>query len=166
MDDYVVARLGASHTLDGFECGNDALTAWLVQSARTADNKGTARVWVYTQRSSQVVVGYVALSPHLVKRDGESALMRGDPHEIPAILLGKLAVDNQLRGHGHGGELLHAALTLSIQAVDRAGGRYVVVDAIDDEATSFYEHFGFVVMPSVERRLIRKVSAIKADLGI
>lgn len=166
MDDYVVARLSTSHVLDGFECAHDALTAWLKQSARTADNKGIARVWVYTMQSSEAVVGYFALSPHLVKRDGDSKLMRGDPDEIPAILLGKLAVDNQLRGKGHGGELLHAALTLCVQAVDRAGGRYVVVDAIDDEAQSFYEHYGFTAMPSAELRLIRKASAIKADLGL
>jgi hypothetical protein len=42
-------------------------------------------------------------------------------------------------------------------------GRYVVLDAIDDNACQFYEHYGFTATPRPDR-LVRKVSDIEADI--
>src|SRR5262249_55515868 len=48
----------------------------------------------------------------------------------------------ELHGTGLGGILLHDALFRAVAASQQAGGRYVVVDAIDDNARQFYEHYG------------------------
>jgi ribosomal protein L14E/L6E/L27E len=50
-----------------------------------------------------------------------------------------------------------------VAASQQAGGRYVVVDAIDDNASRFYEHYGFTTTPRSDR-LARKVSDIEADI--
>jgi hypothetical protein len=50
-----------------------------------------------------------------------------------------------------------------VAASQQAGGRYVVVDAIDDNARQFYEHHGFTPAPRPDR-LVRKVSDIEADI--
>jgi hypothetical protein len=42
-----------------------------------------------------------------------------------------------------------------VAAVEAAGGRLIVVDAIDDEAVRFYEHFEFTPTP-VPYRLVMK----------
>jgi GNAT superfamily N-acetyltransferase len=92
-------------------------------------------------------------------------LGRGDPDRVPALLLARLALDRTLHGQGLGTELLLDALTRALAASNRVGGRYLVVDAIDDRAVAFYEHHGFLRVPgSALRRLVRKVSDIEASL--
>ena len=59
--------------------------------------------------------------------------------------------------------MLHDALSRAVAASQQAGGRYVVVDAIDDNARQFYEHHGFATTPRPDR-LVRKVSDIEADI--
>jgi hypothetical protein len=49
-----------------------------------------------------------------------------------------------------------------VAASQQADGRYVV-DAIDDNARQFYEHYGFTSTPRLDR-LVRKVSDIEADI--
>jgi hypothetical protein len=62
-----------------------------------------------------------------------------------------------------GGILLYDALSRAVVASQQAGGRYVVVDGIDDNARQFYEHYGFTATPRPDR-LVRKVSDIEADI--
>ena len=89
---------------------------------------------------------------------------RGDLNEIPAILLARLALDESLHGTGLGAQLLVDALSRIVGAVEAAGGRYIVVDAIDDRAVAFYEHFGFTRTSDVAFRMFMRVSDAKASL--
>jgi len=52
-----------------------------------------------------------------------------------------------------------------VRASIQVGGRFVVVDAIDDAAVAFYRHYGFHPCPIPGRRLVRKVSDIAAALN-
>jgi GNAT superfamily N-acetyltransferase len=153
------------HDLDGFRCGHDELDAWLIAHARTALGQGT-RTYLLVDGGG-LVRGYYAIAPHLLSRDdAPPRLARGAPRQIPAILLAKLAVDRSLHGQGIGAELLVAALTTIIDAARRAGGRVVVVDAIDDNARRFYEHHDFGVIPGKEHRLVMKLSTAAKALGL
>jgi hypothetical protein len=49
-------------------------------------------------------------------------------------------------------------------ASQHASARLVVVDAIDETASSFYEHHGFRRIPNTGR-LVQKMSDIEAALG-
>ena len=46
-----------------------------------------------------------------------------------------------------------------------AAARFVVVDAIDERAASFYGHFGFEPTPGKPARLVHKPSSIEGALG-
>lgn len=156
-------RLGSRHEVSGFRCGNEVLDAWLRQHAATAQAKRTSVTYVWT-RGDAVVVAYYSLAPHLIENaELPRRLGRGDPRQIPAILLARLALAEELRGSGLGGVLLHDALTQAVEASQQVGGRYVVVDAIDADAERFYQHFGFTATPR-QARLVRKVSDIEADI--
>ena len=151
--------------LDGFGCGHDELDAWLLAHARTALGQGT-RTYVLVDGDG-LVRGYYAIAPHLLNRaEAPSRLARGAPRQIPAILLAKLAVDRRLHGQGVGADLLVVALTTIVDAARRAGGRVVVVDAIDDSAHSFYEHHDFAPVPGNDRRLVMKLSTAAKALGL
>ncbi len=91
---------------------------------------------------------------------------RGAPRRIPAILLAKLALHSRLQGQGFGAELLVQALTTIVEAARSAGGRIVVVDAIDESAVSFYRAHDFQPSPSDPHRLIMKLSTAARSLGL
>ncbi|HUB41092.1 MAG TPA: GNAT family N-acetyltransferase [Streptosporangiaceae bacterium] len=160
---YHSERLAPSHDVSGFRCGNQALDFWLREHAATAQAKRTSVTYVWT-RGDRVVVAYYSLAPHLIENaELPRRLGRGDPRQIPGLLLARLALADELRGTGLGGVLLHDALTRAVAASQQVGGRYVVVDAIDQEAEHFYQHFGFAATPR-PARLVRKVSDIEADI--
>jgi hypothetical protein len=52
----------------------------------------------------------------------------------------------------------------TMQAADIAGIRAFAVHAKDDEARSFYEHFGFTSLPSDPYHLFRLLKDIRASL--
>jgi predicted GNAT family N-acyltransferase len=160
---YRSERLSASHEISAFDCGNEVLDSWLRNHAATTQAKRTCVTYVWTRGDASVVACY-SLAPHLIENaDLPRRLGRGDPRQIPAVLLARLALSHELRGSGLGGILLYDALSRAVAASQQAGGRYVVVDAIDQAATRFYEHFGFAQTPR-EQRLVRKVSDIEADI--
>ena len=163
---YRVEPLTEAHDLDSFDCGEPALNAWLTQHARRATGQGT-RTYLLIDEARDEVVGYFALAPHLIARDETPrSVGRGAPRRIPAILLAKLALDERLHGQGLGAELLIHALRTIIGAARSAGGRIIVVDAIDETAASFYRAHGFQPSPSDPYRLVMKLSTVARALGL
>lgn len=151
--------------LSRFGCGHDQLDSWLIAHARTALGQGT-RIYVLVDGDG-LVRGYYAIAPHLLNRaQAPPRPARGAPRLIPAILLAKLAVDRPLHGQGIGADLLVAALITIIDAARVAGGRIIVVDAIDDNVRRFYEHHDFAPVPGNDRRLVMKLSTAAKALGL
>jgi hypothetical protein len=61
--------------------------------------------------------------------------------------------------------LLVHALTTIVVAARSAGGRLVVVDAVNEDAASFYRANDFRPSPTDPRRLIMKLSTAARALG-
>ncbi len=163
---YRVEPLGSGHDLEHFACGNRELDEWLKRHARSATGQGT-RTYVLIDEASRTVAGYFALAPHLIEREqAPPSIGRGAPQRIPAILLAKLALHERLQGQGLGTELLVHALTTIVAAARSAGGRIVVVDAIDEVAAGFYHAHDFRPSPTNPRRLVLKLSTIARTLGL
>lgn len=159
-------RLRAEHDLSHFSSGKPQLDVWLRNSAISADRQGTGRTYVCLTDLDKVAA-YFTLAPHVVRRaEVPTSLGHGGPDAIPSILLAKLALDTTLHGQGLGAALLAVALETALDAMKKAGGRLIVVDAIDEAAASFYEHHGFKRVPSHPFRLAMKASAAAASLGV
>jgi len=125
----------------------------------------TGRTFVWRAEEGRVVA-YFTLAAHLVAREHMPPKVgRGSPQAIPAVLLARLALDRSLTGQGLGGELLWDALSRAVAASQQVAARLVVVDAIDDAAVGFYQHFGFVPVPGNPRRLVQKMTDIEAALA-
>ncbi len=164
---FISEQLDDGHDLSHFDCDRSALNDWLRKSALHSRAMGTARTFVWVDESTASVVAYYAIAPHLVQRDVlPSAVGRGSPDQIPALLLARLALSRDYQGRGLGAQLLLDALELIVANARRVGGRLVVVDAIDDRATAFYEHHGFERLPNREDRLVQKLSRVAATLGM
>jgi GNAT superfamily N-acetyltransferase len=161
-----IEPLAGSHDLDAFTCGHPSLDTWLREHAQHATRQGT-RTYLLIEDKTDAVVGYFAIAPHLIERDETPRRIgRGAPQRIPAILLAKLALQERLHGQGLGAELLIHALTTIVIAARSAGGRIVVVDAIDDNAASFYAAHDFEPTPNDPHRLVLKLSTVAKALGL
>lgn len=148
--------LGDQH-LDDFDCGNDELTTWLQRHAKTATGQGTRTTLLIDE--DRHVVAYFSIAPHLLDRDALPAKIgRGAPRQIPAILLAKLAVSSTHHGQGLGTDLLVNAIRAIISAARSAGGKLIVVDAIDNAAAAFFRHHDFDPLPNRADRLVMKLS--------
>lgn len=163
---YRLEGLEPHHDLDAFRCGRPALDEWLRLHARTATGHGT-RTYVLLAESNNEVVGYFAIAPHLLEREqAPRSIGRGAPARIPAILLAKLVLDERLHGQGLGSELLVQALTTIVTAARTAGGRVIVVDAIDEPAAAFYRAHDFQAIPNDPQRLVIKLSTAAGALEL
>ncbi|HZV73130.1 MAG TPA: hypothetical protein VFF79_05385 [Conexibacter sp.] len=161
-----VEPLADDHDLDAFTCGHPSLDAWLREHARNATRQGT-RTYLLLDNDTNAIAGYFAIAPHLLERDqAPRRVGRGAPSRIPAILLAKLALNEHLHGQGLGAELLVHALATIVNAARSAGGRVVTVDAIDDNATSFYQAHDFTPTPDDPHRLIMKLSTAARALDL
>jgi GNAT superfamily N-acetyltransferase len=162
----VVEPLTNEHDVASFDCGNSDLTDWLRKHARNAVGQGT-RSYVLIEDGHRQVLGYFALAPHLIEREElPRRVGRGAPRQVPAILLAKLALDTRLQGQGLGRELLIRALSTVVDAALVAGGKVVVVDAVDDAAARFYEAHDFAAVPGHSRRLVMKLSTVAKALDM
>ena len=70
---------------------------------------------------------------------------------LPAVRIGRLAVDEKFHGRGLGASMLMNAVHGTLQ--DAAAAFMLLVDAKNDRAIAFYEHHGFRPLTSQPRRL-------------
>ncbi|MHB8296699.1 MAG: GNAT family N-acetyltransferase [Acidimicrobiales bacterium] len=140
--------LTGEHVLAGFDCGKPALNDWLVRRSRGNQSAGTSRTWVVVEAGTRRVVAYYASSTASVLRStAPRPFGRNQPDEIPAILLGRMAVDHKHQGHGLGAALLKHFIAKAAQVSGPVGVRLLLVHAKDAEAQGFYRHYGFVESP-------------------
>jgi predicted N-acetyltransferase YhbS len=162
---YVSQRLDPSrHDVTAFTCGDVSLDVWLHEQASAANARGTARTWVWRDKSG-AVVAYYALAAHKVGRaQVPTAAGRGGPAEIPSVLLARLALARDLHSQGLGTALVSDALERIVDATQTVGARLVVVDAMSEGVATFYERLGFRRIPA-SLLLVQKVSDIAVSLA-
>lgn len=142
------------HDLVGFSCGNESLDRWLRNSADRAQRQNTGRTWVWHDGSYRVAA-YYTLAAHMLDRAVTTENPGSVPSDIPATLLCKLALSRNLQGQGLGTQLLADAVTRCARSNDLVASRYVVADAIDDDAERFYLRHRFIKIPDTARLYIR-----------
>jgi predicted GNAT family N-acyltransferase len=160
-----VEALGKHHDRAAFDCGAAALDRYLHEQARQDADKHVAAAFVLTAPPAVKVLGYYTLSASVVNA-GElpDILAKKLPRypQLPVTLLGRLAVDQSMKGHGLGQFLLMDALHRSLHAAAQIAAMAVVVDAKDEAAEAFYRHFNFVPLQQRPRRLFLPMKAVAA----
>ena len=81
---------------------------------------------------------------------------------VPAALLGRLAVSQEWQGKGLGSILLADALLRTART--ELGVFAMIVDAKDDAARRFYQHFGFTLLLGHERRMMLPIATALLQL--
>lgn len=147
--------LGASHLLEGFNCGNIALDHWLIRDARQAQASGSAKTFVVVADNPQVV-GYFSLTVGQIDTlDAPERFRQGmGQYPLPVVILARLAVSTAAQGQGIGLGLLKDAIRRTLLISDNAGIRAMMTHPIDAAATQFYKRFGFVASPAGDQQLL------------
>ncbi|MEO7198346.1 MAG: GNAT family N-acetyltransferase [Solirubrobacterales bacterium] len=162
---FTSEELREHHDRSRFDSGNADLGRSLGDHALHVRAMQAGRTFVW-HAGDGIVVAYFTLAAHLVSKEAVPPPAGGSsPSVIPAILLGRLALDRSEHGRGLGAELLWDALSRAMAANRQGAARLVVVDAADAATASFYRHFGFKPIPGHPHRLIQKLSSIEPALG-
>ncbi len=159
-----IVRLEKLHKRDLFDCGEPELNEYLKKYARQNSDKGIARAFVaMPDDGSNRILGYYTLSSsHIGFEELPDTYRKRMPrYPIPAIRLGRLAVDQSMQGHGLGGILLIDALYRSLRVAEEIAVKVVIVDAKHEQAKQFYRHFGFVELVDKPLNLFLPVETIK-----
>lgn len=157
---FVVELLDPTiHDRNGFYCANATLTRYLHIYANQDLKRNLAKIYVAVKNNPTAIVekkkiyGYFSLSAYsLCCYDLPAQENFGGYPQIPAILLGRLAIQAEQR-ELFGYTLLARALKECKSIANQLGARIVVVDAIDDRAETFYIRQGFERIKSSMMRL-------------
>ncbi|WP_343675203.1 GNAT family N-acetyltransferase [Paraburkholderia heleia] len=156
----IVTALDAHHDRSRFGCGSATLDRYLREQVTQDIRRRVAACFVMLD--GNVVAGYYTLS-------AASVALADLPHDVarrlprypavPAIRMGRLAVDLNYRGEGYGAALL-------VNALQRAAGSAIpavalAVDAKDEQAAAFYRHFGFMTLTNDSLALFLPLATVK-----
>jgi len=140
---YRVEPLG-DHARAAFECGEPALDAYFRERVTQDVRRRLANCFVLVEVSTGVIAGfYTIAAAGIPTPDLPSLLTRRLPRypTLPAVRIGRLAVDRGHRGRGLGGAMIADAATKAM--AEPAAAFALLVDAKSDAAVAFYEHHGF-----------------------
>ncbi len=154
---YITTLLSTKHSKEIFTCGKDILDNYLRLQAKQ-DVKRKLTACFILPENEVTVKGYYTLSNTSVNRDflPESIIKKLPPtyKHLPATLLGRLAVDVNYKGQGLGSNLLMDALKRSYHNSLQIASMAIIVDPLDDDAVTFYNHFGFIELPDSGKMFI------------
>lgn len=137
----IIEKLSSHHDRHNFDCGVEELNSYLQRYSGQHERKGMGRTYVAIEENDTRVLGYYTISSSAVAFD---VVPENLPrHPVPVALIGRLAVDNMVRGQRLGETLLIHALRSAQRAAKVVGIYAVVVDALDESARSFYLKYGF-----------------------
>lgn len=157
------------HDLDAFDSGEAELDSWLRKRARGNHAEGASRVYVTCDHEGdgRRVAGYYALASGSISQAlAPGNFRRNMPNPIPAVVLGRLAVDKTWQGQGVGRSLMRDAALRTIHAADTIGIRGIVVHAISESARMFYLALGFKDSPGQPLTLTITMKELQAALSL
>ena len=139
--------LTAVHRVNDFACGEPSLDEWLKRRALNNQQSGASRTFVVVDGADQVL-GYYALAAGAVAHQlATGAVRRNMPDPVPVLVLGRLAVDSRAQGIQLGAGMLQDAVNRAISVSQNTGVRALLVQALNEQARGFYQHYGFVPSP-------------------
>jgi predicted GNAT family N-acyltransferase len=155
------------HDRSSFSCGVDSLDDYIKTRASQELKKRVSTPYVLTDSPNREVLGYYCLSSYSIastELDESTAKKLPRYPLLPAIMLGRLAVDSGCQGKGYGDLLVADALKRSLELSKQLASFAVVVDAIDQRAASFYQRHGFIEFPDDPMKLYISVETIEKSI--
>jgi ribosomal protein S18 acetylase RimI-like enzyme len=151
----------AAHDRSQFDSGSPALDRYLREQVSQDIRRRVAACFVALTDERRIAGYYTLATASVPLTDLPDDLRRKLPRYglVPAILMGRLAVDTAFKGQGLGGVLLVNALRRAASAEIPAA--VLVVDAKDHQAAAFYQHHGFIPLVDAPLTLLLPLACVR-----
>ncbi len=161
MAPFRLEVLTAAHDRSTFACGEETLDRYFQIQVTQDIRRNITHCFVAIEAASGLTAVYYTLAASSIPTpDLPAALARKLPRypTIPAVRIGRLAVDRRFQGRGLAAALLADAGLRTLSAAPAAFA--LVVDAKNDHAVAFYRHHGFVPLLSQPRKLFLPLATV------
>ncbi|MEO6321886.1 MAG: GNAT family N-acetyltransferase, partial [Polaromonas sp.] len=140
--------LEGRHDRTAFDCASEPLNRYFFQQVSQDVRRRVTACYVALSQDGRIAGFYTLASTALLLSQLPTDLGKKLPRypTVPAVRMGRLAVDQAFKGQGLGGALLADALARALRAEIAAYA--LVVDAKDAAAAAFYWHHGLIALPS------------------
>ena len=157
---FRISLLSAEHDRTAFNSGSKPLDNYLRQQVTQDSRRRVTACFIALDAESRIAGYYTLASASLLLSELPADLGKKLPRypSVPAVRLGRLAVDQNFQGQGLGGALLADALDRAIRSEIAAYA--MVVDAKDDRAAMFYHHHGFIISPTTKMTLFLPLASV------
>jgi len=157
---FQVVRLDSGHQRSAFSSGSEPLNSYFKQQVSQDVRRRVTACYVAITEDQRIAGYYTLASASVLLADLPMALRQRLPRypTVPAIRMGRLAVDNEFKGIGLGGALLADALTRS--TCSEIAAYALLVDAKDESAAAFYKHHGLAVLPNQAMKLFLPLATV------
>jgi GNAT superfamily N-acetyltransferase len=156
--DLKIEPLGSHHDRADFTCGVESLDRYLrTQAGQDVRRKANSVFVLVDPQRPKTILGYYTLcATALAPGDVPIAARKHVPRYplVSATLIGRLAVATALQGQGFGALLLADGVQRAYASASSVGSSMLVVDAISEQAASFYAANGFVRLPDSLRLVL------------
>ena len=158
---FRLAPLDAAHDRAAFDSDSAPLNRYLREQVAQDVRRRVAACFVALADGQRIAGYYTLASASLLLADLPASTSKKLPRypTVPAVRMGRLAVDRAFKGQGLGGALLADALDRAARAEIAAYA--LMVDAKDESAADFYRHHGFIALPDSPRTLFLPLATVQ-----
>lgn len=159
---FQLALLDGVRDRTTFNSGSDPLDRYLREQVTQDVRRRVAACFVATADGTHIAGYYTLASASLLLAGLPASTGKRLPRHptVPAIRMGRLAVDQGFKGQGLGSAMLADALRRAARAEIAAYA--LMADAKDDAAANFYRHHGFIALPDSPRTLFLPLATVQA----
>ena len=156
---FRLEALTEGHDRAAFVCGEEDLDLYFRTQVTQDIRRHIANCFVALEIKTERVAGFYTIAATSIPltdlpQDVTKRLPRYPT--VPAVRIGRLAIDRGFQGCGLGAALLADAAKRTLEAPPAAFA--LVVDAKNDRAVAFYEHHGFIAFAGRPRTLFLPIA--------
>ncbi len=157
---FRVVQLDATYDRTTFSSGSESLDHYFQQQVSQDVRRRVTACFVALTAEQRIAGYYTLASSSVLLNDLPASASKKLPRYplVPAVRMGRLAVDKNFKGLGLGGALLADALNRAAHSDIAAYA--MVVDAMDKKAAAFYQHHGFIALPNSPLTLFLPLATI------
>lgn len=157
---FLLAPLDAEHNRVEFNSTSEPLNRYLREQVTQDIRRRVAACFVALADEHRIAGYYTLASASLLLTDLPASTEKKLPRypTVPAVRMGRLAVDQAFKGQGLGSALLADALYRAAHSEIAAFA--LIVDARNKEAADFYLHHGFIALPDSPLSLFLPLATI------
>jgi len=124
-DEYLIKELENETQFTSFSCADKDLNDFLINNAKSNNDNLISKTYIYYNQVSEEIIGFISLSAY---RLNLSNTIQFGLTQVPAVLLGRLAIDNNYRGKNLAVNLINYARGVCNEVKQLIGCRLLIVE--------------------------------------